>query len=112
MDKMYEAVRNHPDKTVHMIFDEALDEVQMRTLINEGVTVVPGLVAGFMGQDGAGYRYIIGKNESVEEPDLRAFAKEMNTALSGRGGGSVKMIQGSVAASREEIEAFLQGIGK
>ena len=112
MDKMYEAVRNHPDKTVHMIFDEALDEVQMRTLINEGVTVVPGLVAGFMGQDGAGYRYIIGKNESVEEPDLRAFAKEMNAALNGRGGGSVKMIQGSVAASREEIEAFLQGIGK
>lgn len=111
MDKMHEAVHNHPDKTVHMIFDEALDEVQMRTLINEGVTIVPGLVAGFMGQDGAGYRYIIGKNESVEEPDLRAFVKEMNAALNGRGGGSVKMIQGSVAASREEIEAFLQGIG-
>lgn len=112
MNKMHEAVRNHPDKTLHMIFDEALDEVQMRTLINEGVTVVPGLVAGFMGKDGEGYRYIIGKNESVEEPDLRSFAKEMNAALNGRGGGSVKMIQGSVAASRVEIEAFLQGNGK
>ncbi len=112
MDKMHEAVRNQPDKTIHMIFDEALDAVQMRTLINEGVTVVPGLVAGFMGKDGEGYRYIIGKNDSVEEPDLRAFAKEMNAALNGRGGGSVKMIQGSVAASRVEIEAFLQGNGK
>lgn len=112
MNKMHEAVRNHPDKTLHMIFDEALDEVQMRTLINEGVTVVPGLVAGFMGKDGEGYRYIIGKNESVEEPDLRSFAKEMNAALNGRGGGSVKMIQGSVAAGRVEIEAFLQGNGK
>ncbi len=112
MDKMHEAVRNHPDKTIHMIFDEALDEVQMRTLINGGVTVVPGLVAGFMGKDGEGYRYIIGKNESVEEPDLRAFAKEMNAALNGRGGGSVKMIQGSVAAGRVEIEEFLKGNSK
>lgn len=107
MNKMHEAVRNHPDKTLHMIFDEALDEVQMRTLVNEGVTVVPGLVAGFMGKDGEGYRYIIGKNESVEEPDLRSFAKEMNAALNGRGGGSVKMIQGSVMATREEIEIIL-----
>ncbi len=107
MDKMNEDVRNHPDKTLHMIFDEALDEVQMRTLINEGVTAVHGLVAGFMGRDGEGYRYIIGKNETVEEPDLRAFAKEINEALNGRGGGSVKMIQGSVMATREEIEKTL-----
>ncbi len=112
MDKMHEAVRNNPDKTIHIIFDEALDEVQMRTLVNEGVTVVPGLVAGFMGKDGDGYRYIIGKNESVEDPDLRTFAKEMNAALNGRGGGSVKMIQGSVATSRKEIEEFLLGKGK
>ena len=109
MDKMHEAVRNHPEKTIHIIFDEALDEVQMRTLVNEGVIVVPGLVAGFMGKEGDGYRYIIGKNESVEDPDLRTFAKEMNAALNGRGGGSVKMIQGSVVASRKEIEEFMQG---
>ncbi|MBO5342173.1 MAG: alanyl-tRNA editing protein [Lachnospiraceae bacterium] len=110
MDKMHEDVRNHPDKTVHMIFDEALDEVQMRTLINEGVTIVSGVVAGFMGKDGEGYRYIIGKNEGVEKPDLRELAKSLNGALSGRGGGSPKMIQGSVAATREEIEAFMRGI--
>ncbi len=106
-DKMREMIKFQPDKKCHGIFGEELDDVQMRTLINEGVMIAPGLVAGFMGNDQAGYRYIIGKNETMTEPDLREFAKEMNTALNGRGGGSVKMIQGSVAAKREEIEAFL-----
>lgn len=108
MDKLHAAVAKGEGRKVEMIFDEALDEVQMRTLINEGVTIVSGIVAGFIGKDENGYRYIIGKNEAVEEPDLRNLAKEMNAALNGRGGGSVKMIQGSVAASRDEIEAFLK----
>lgn len=108
MDKLYAAVAKGEGRKVEMIFDEALDEVQMRTLINEGVTIVPGVVAGFMGKDGEGYRYIIGKNEAVDEPDLRSLAKEINTALNGRGGGSVKMIQGSVAAKRAEIESFME----
>lgn len=108
MDRLREDIQSKPDQRVHMIFDEALDEVQMRTLINEGVALAPALVAGFMGKDGEGYRYIIGKNEEAAEPDLRMFAKEMNTVLNGRGGGSVKMIQGSVAATRAEIEAWMK----
>lgn len=107
IDKLYASVKNGNQSKAELIFDEALDEVQMRTLINEGVTVAPGIVAGFMGKDGEGYRYIIGKNETANEPDLRALAKEMNEALSGRGGGSVKMVQGSVCANRAEIEEYL-----
>lgn len=108
MEKLHAAVKNNSGSRVHIIFDEALDEVQMRTLINEGVTIAPGLVAGFMGKEGEGYRYIIGKNEAAAEPDLRVLAKDMNEALSGRGGGSVKMIQGSVTANRAEIEAYFE----
>ena len=107
-EKLYTSVKNSGGRKAELIFDETLDDMQMRTLINEGVTIVPGLVAGFMGNDGAGYRYIIGKNETVEEPDLRNFAKELNTALKGRGGGSIKMIQGSVSATRKEIEVFFE----
>lgn len=106
MEKLHQSVANNGGKSVELIFDETLDDVQMRTLVNEGVTIVSGIVAGFMGKDGEGYRYIIGKNESVEEPDLRALAKDMNSVLNGRGGGSVKMIQGSIAANRKEIEAY------
>jgi len=38
--------------------------------------------------------------------NLRDFAKEMNTALSGRGGGKEDMIQGTVSVSKEEIEKY------
>ena len=105
-DRLCETLRNDPEAAVILIFDEALEEVQMRTLVNEGVAKAQGVVAGFMGRDGDGYRYIIGKNESAEQPDLRELAKEMNAALNGRGGGSVKMIQGSLMAGRKEIEDF------
>lgn len=110
MEKLHACVAKGEGDKVEMIFAQALDEVQMRTLINEGVTIAPGIVAGFMGTDEEGYRYIIGKNETMEEPDLRTLAKEFNAALNGRGGGSVKMIQGSVAANRSEIEAFMNGV--
>lgn len=107
MTRLRETVKNMPEAPVIMIFDEALEEMQMRTLVNEGVTIAPGLVAGFMGKDGMGYRYIVGKNETAEGPDLRELAKKMNESLNGRGGGSVKMIQGSVAVNRVEIEEFM-----
>lgn len=107
MTRLRKTVKNMPDAPVIMIFDEALEEMQMRTLVNEGVTIAPGLVAGFMGKDGMGYRYIVGKNETAEGPDLRELAKKMNESLNGRGGGSVKMIQGSVAVNRVEIEEFM-----
>ncbi len=107
MTRLRETVKNMPDAPVIMIFDEALEEMQMRTLVNEGVTIAPGLVAGFMGKDGMGYRYIVGKNETAEGPDLRELAKKMNESINGRGGGSFKMIQGSVAVNRVEIEEFM-----
>lgn len=110
MEKLRASVEKNGGTGAELIFDEALDEVQMRTLINEGVTIASGVVAGFMGKDGEGYRYIIGKKEGAENPDLRELAKALNGALNGRGGGSLKMIQGSVAATREEIEAFMRGI--
>ena len=106
--RLEEMIRSNPGATAVLYFDEAMDEAQLRALVNDGVTIAAGLIAGFVGKDGEGYRYIIGKNESAEEPDLRVLAKEMNEALQGRGGGSVKMIQGSLAASRGEIEEYFK----
>ena len=37
---------------------------------------------------------------------LRQFTKEMNAALSGRGGGKPFFVQGSVKADENEIRAF------
>lgn len=108
IEKLREGVERNPDKKAELIFDSGLDDVQMRALLNEGVAMIPGIVAGFMGTDEEGYRYIMAKNESVGEegPNLRDLARMMNEMLGGRGGGSPKMIQGSVSAKRSEIEAF------
>ena len=85
------------------LFDDALDEPALRQLINEAVNKCSGIAAVFSGSDEAGYRYIIG-SESV---DLRRAAKSINEGLSGRGGGSSAMIQGSCTACSEKIKDFL-----
>ena len=48
-----------------------------------------------------------------ESVDLRARAKELNAALSGRGGGSAAMIQGGASVTRKVIESvFSAGLSE
>ena len=69
-----------------------------------------GIVAVYTGNDEAGYRYVCGRRDEGGEISLRELAKSMNSHLSGRGGGSEKMIQGSVSAGREAIDTFWKKI--
>ena len=85
------------------IFDSVLDEPALREIVNTAVGKCGGIVAVFSGSDEAGYRYIIG-SRSI---NLRNAAKEINAGISGRGGGSPEMIQGSCTASAEKIQNFL-----
>ena len=43
---------------------------------------------------------------------MRAFGKELNVRLQGRGGGSTQMVQGTFRASREEIEKVFQELAR
>lgn len=61
-----------------------------------------GIAAVFSGNDSDGYKYAVVSRES----DVRETGKALNASLSGRGGGKPNMIQGSVAASKAEIESF------
>lgn len=61
-----------------------------------------GIAAVFSGNDESGYKYAVVSRET----DLREIGKALNTTLSGRGGGKPNMIQGSVTASKADIEAF------
>lgn len=88
-----------------LLFENDLDGNALRSLVNAGVPLCGGVCAVFSGSDAEGYRYIIG---SAGKP-LRAWSKELNATLSGRGGGSDQMIQGSVQASAETIRAFFAG---
>ncbi len=62
-----------------------------------------GRAAVFSGDDDTGYKYAVGQKDG----DLRAWVKELNSALSGRGGGKPGFVQGSVSAKWDEIVAFM-----
>lgn len=85
-----------------LLFEDDLNPDSLRRLCVEVMAVCGGRCAVFSGTDGAGYAYAVG----LENGDLRAFVKDMNAALNGRGGGKPNFAQGRVAAKRAEIEAF------
>ena len=62
-----------------------------------------GRAVVFSGNDETGYKYAAG----LPGGDLRAWVKEFNAALNGRGGGKPGFVQGSVAAKWDEIVAFM-----
>lgn len=84
------------------LFEEEGDMLTLRNLVNEAKLLCGGVCAVFAGTDEQGYKYIV----SSTSVDLKAKTKEINCALSGRGGGSSEMIQGSCTAKRSDIEAF------
>lgn len=89
-------------------FDEGLESVEMRRLLNELKAKCGRLCGVFSGNDesGKGYSFVIGRGD--EGIDLKPLAKDINTALSARGGGSSEMLQGSSAATRAVIEAYFK----
>ncbi len=85
-----------------LFFEEDMDANIQRGMADSGADRLPnGICAVFAATDG-GYRYVC---VSRSLP-LRAFGKDMNTQLTGRGGGSDAMIQGTLGATQEQIEAF------
>ena len=62
-----------------------------------------GRAAVFSGDDQGGYKYAVGQKDG----DLRTWVKELNSTLSGRGGGKPGFVQGSVSAKWDEIVAFM-----
>jgi len=83
-------------------FEDGLSSDAVRRLAVGIMERTNGRTAVFSGTDAAGYKYCLGQTGG----DLREMTKAMNAALSGRGGGKPFFAQGSVSASRAEIEAF------
>jgi len=85
-------------------FEEGLSPDGLRRLCDQILQRCGGRCACFSGQDGQGYKYAMGEKDG----DLRAFTKEMNQALTGRGGGKPQFVQGSVQCSKEDILSYFQ----
>ncbi|MCQ2420780.1 MAG: alanine--tRNA ligase-related protein [Clostridia bacterium] len=88
-----------------LLFEEGLDPDGVRKLTDAVMSACGDMAAVFSGSNEAGYKYAVGQ----ENGDLREFVKRMNAQLSGRGGGKPFFAQGSVQATRREIEAFFAG---
>ncbi len=85
-----------------LLFEGEMSGDSIRKLCTAVLEKCGGRCAVFAGADGD-YKYAIGE----EGGDLRTLVKELNGALSGRGGGKPNFAQGSVACTESEIRAFL-----
>ena len=85
-----------------LLFEAPMAPDSVRKLCDKVLSRCGGRCAVFAGSDEGGWKYAIGDGSG----DLRPFAKAMNAALQGRGGGKPGFVQGSASASRAEIEAF------
>ena len=89
------------DRALH--FEEGLSPGQVRELA-DAIAEKAETAIVLSGSDEAGYAIcIISKTE-----DTRALGKAVNAALNGRGGGKPGAFQGSLKATREQIEAFFR----
>lgn len=104
LEQKAEVIR--PGQTACVLFEQGLTVAEARKLADRLREKVR-FAAVFCGDDAAGYQYVI----ISEAMDVQAFGKALNRALNGRGGGRNPMIQGSLSAKREEIEAFLRESG-
>lgn len=84
-----------------VVFHEGLDSDGVRRLASAAAETCSGRIAVFSGKDG-NWRYAIVKRDG----DVRDEVRRLNAVLNGRGGGKPGFAQGSVQASREEIEGF------
>lgn len=87
-----------------LIFEDGLAADSVRKLAAEIMETCKGRCVVCSGDDENGYKYAIGEKDG----DLRTLVKEFNSALNGRGGGKPFFAQGSVCATRKEIEEFLK----
>ena len=85
-----------------VLFEQNLAPFSVRKLAVSVMETCDGRCAVFSGDDQSGYKYTIGEKNG----DVRSLIRELNQELHGRGGGKPFLAQGSVQATRCEIESF------
>lgn len=84
-----------------LFFEDEMDANVQRGMADHGADACSGICGVFCKTDG-GYRYVC-VSRSVA---LRALGKQLSESCNGRGGGTDAIIQGTLCATREQIEAF------
>ena len=106
MELVHFKAARQPDTDGNLCYFEAVpDEIAMRELVNLLTEKCSGMAAVFFPGTDGGTRYIIGSRHV----DLRKASRVINAGIDGRGGGRPEMIQGSAAASEDQIREFILG---
>ena len=87
-----------------LVFEPGLTPSDIQKLCLLMMEQTDRLCAVFSGDDAAGYKYAVGQTGG----NLRELVKAFNQACQGRGGGKPNFAQGSVSATRAEINQFFQ----
>ena len=95
----------YDNKKYIVCFASSFDEVMARTLINETVIKKECALTVCFDNANGSYRFVTGKSDALDI-SLKDLATKIREELSGRGGGSDKMIQGSIPADEESINMF------
>ncbi len=74
---------------------------QLRSVANKAIPKVGGILVLLSGEDGA-YKFVMASSTV----NLREQIKKITADLGGGGGGSPSMVQGSLSATKEEIEKY------
>ncbi len=88
-----------------ILFTDGMDMIRIRNAVNR-LTASHSGYCGIFNKKEDGYSYIIGSSSE----NCRDLQKQLSEKLNARGGGKPEMIQGSTAASEEEIRSFFQGV--
>lgn len=83
-----------------LLFEEDLETLVIRNLVNTLMETHTGICAVFVGNDESGYQFILGSKTA----DCCAIAEKLRRTLNARGGGKTGMIQGSVNAGKAQIK--------
>ena len=84
-------------------FEDGLTSAGVRELADAIAAVCTGTSAVLSGTEGNFSVCLVNKNADIKE-----FGTAMNKTLNGRGGGKTGCIQGSLKATRSQIEAFFK----
>lgn len=87
-----------------LLFFEDLDTPAMRDAVNTLCETHNGYCAVFTGNDGDGYQYILGSRTK----NCKTASALLTEKFAARGGGSERMVQGSLKASEEAIRGTFQ----
>lgn len=95
-----------PDERGDLLFFESeMDASIQRGMADSGADRCRGICGVFCETEN-GYRYVCVSRQLA----LRELGKRLNASCNGRGGGTDAIIQGTLGATREQIEAFFQAV--